>query len=117
MEPNNELAKHLTLFSDNQGMGYIFDNDYEILQYINPVTVTVGTETLNPGNFTTLDKYLLHEVKYLGIVEDNGMILYYGSSDGLHYYGLIFLLTKHRIFEMFSPRGGRDHNFKNGVWK
>jgi hypothetical protein len=33
------------------------------------------------------------------------------------YYGLIYRVTQTRIFEMFSPQGGRDHNFKNGKWK
>ena len=114
------LKDHYTLFSDNQGCGYIFDNETDIHQFIKPITIAVGTEMINPGDLTNLDNYLTRKVKYLGVVDGNGMIFYYGSDNNLfprYYYGLIFIITKHRIFEMYSPKGGRDQNFINGKWK
>ena len=117
---NPKLEDHATLFSHGQGMGYIFENETEINQYIQPITITVGTEILNPGDMTDLDNYLTKKCKYLGIVNGNGMILHYGTEKNLFpksYYGLIYRVTQTRIFEMFSPKGGTDHNFKNGKWK
>lgn len=115
------LEDHATLYSDKQGMGYIFDNEIDILQFINPVSIAVGTETLIPGCMTDLDQYLIKKVKYLGLVNNTGMIFFYGSTNNLfqnkYYYGLIYRVTQTRIFEMFSHTGGRDHNFINGKWK
>jgi len=117
---NTELEEHFSLFSNKQGSGYIFENDTDILKYTIPATVVVGTETINPGDMTALDNYLTGKVKYIGLVNERGMIFYYGKDNNLfpkYYYGLIFLMTSTRIFEMYGPNFGRDHNFINGKWK
>lgn len=120
MKVNIELEKHYSLFSNKQGSGYIFDNETDILKFIQPCTVAIGTEMINPGDMTNLDNYLTQKVKYLGMVNGNGMILHYGTDRNLFpksYYGLIWIMSKTRIFEMFSHRSGTDHNFVNGKWK
>ena len=116
-----KIVDHATLFSHGQGMGYIFDNDTDIKQFIFPTIIKVGTQLLVPNCFTDLDGYLTKKVEYLGT---NGvskeMIFYYGSDNSLFpkfYYGSIFQITETRIFEMFSNKGGRDQNFINGKWK
>ena len=120
MKVNIELENHYSLFANKQGSGYIFDNETDILNFIHPCTVTLGTEMINPGDLTSLDNYLLKKVKYLGMVNGNGMILYYGADKNLfpkHYYGLIWIISKTRIFEMYSAQAGTDHIFVNGKWK
>lgn len=121
MKKQINISDHATLFSNRQGMGYVFDNETDINQFINKINITVGTETLTPGCMTDLDNYLIKKVMYLGTVDNNGMIFFYGTTNHLFenksYYGLIYRVTETRIFEMFSPIGGRDHNFINGIWK
>lgn len=120
MKVNIELENHYSLFANKQGSGYIFDNETDILKFIHPCTITLGTETINPGDLTSLDNYLIKKVKYLGTVNGNGMILYYGADSNLfpkYYYGLIWIISKTRIFEMYSAQAGTDHIFVNGKWK
>jgi len=116
-----KLDDYKTIFSHGQGMGYIFDNETDINQFINPITITVGTETLTPGCMTDLDNYLIKKVQYLGTVNYNEMIFLYGTTNSLFesktYYGSILIVSETRIFEMFSFKGGTDHNFVNGKWK
>lgn len=116
-----KLEDHATIFSHCQGMGYVFDNETDINQFISPISITVGTETLTPGCMTDLDNYLIKKVQYLGLVDNTGMVFFYGTTNSLFesksYYGLIYRVTETRIFEMFSFKGGTDHNFINGKWK
>ncbi len=118
---NPNLESHYSLFSNGQGSGYIFEDETEINQYIQPISICIGSKTINPGDMTDLDNYLTQKVKYLGVVNDRGMIFYYGKDQismfPRFYYGLIWYISSTRIFEMYSERGGRDHNFKNGKWK
>lgn len=116
------LDDYYTVYSDSQGMGYIIDDGTDINDFIIPEPVTIAGETIKPGDFTTLQGYLIRPVKYIGLHCENRkqMIFHYGTSNDLfplEYYGVIAIITENRIFEMFSNIGGRDHIFINGTWK
>jgi hypothetical protein len=109
------------VFSNAQGMGYIFDSPDKMEALINPVPVTLNNKVINHGDFTTLDDYLIRPIKYIGMISEQEMVFFIGSVQNLfetkYYYQAIMKVDENRIFEMFSPTAGRDHLFVAGKWK
>ncbi len=119
----DQLDNYYTVYSNKQGSGYILPDDVDIHDFILKEPVIIAGETINPETFTTLNNYLIKPVIYVGLHNMNRaeMIFYYGTSENnlfrIKYYGSIHRIGENRIFEMFSPNGGRDHIFINGNWK
>jgi hypothetical protein len=110
-----------TIFSNNQGSGYIhFDPDVIKSELkINPVSIC--HKTINPGDFTDLFGHFCRQLEYLGMFGENEMIFRICEITDLfrtsYVYQAGFRIDEDRIFEMFSPGSGRDFLFKNGKWK
>lgn len=114
-----------TVFSHNQGSGYIHTDRAEIEKYVNPVPVLVVDETIQPNTETTLVGFFSRPLLYLGLAGDNEMIFYLGDSgdpedlfaEKKYYYGSTHLIHRHRLFEMYTYISGRDYNWIDGRWK
>jgi hypothetical protein len=110
-----------TLFSLDQGAGYIHTSREEILKEKRPVDVTVNGEIINPGDKTNLSGHFALQMEYCGLLGENEMIFFIGTMNDLfetkYYYQSVHLISDTRIFEMFNTLGGRDFNFINGKWK
>lgn len=117
-----------SIFSNNQGCGYILSSAEELKTFeakVERKAFQVGGSWLEPDQETTLDGHLSRPVRYLGAIskENNPieLIFFLGSTKSLfeekHYFQCIFLVSSSRIFELFSPTAGRDFNFIKGIWK
>jgi hypothetical protein len=117
------VTMEYTVYSNNQGCGYISNNGTDIIDFVSQVDVTINNKMIKPGELTDLDGYFLHPIKYMGIKKESDsieMIFEMGHVTDLfgsmYYYQLVFKIDENRIFEMFSWQAGRDHFFKNGKW-
>jgi hypothetical protein len=126
-----------TLFSKNQGCGYISKDYY----FVNDVTIkhetpiVLGRQELIPGNSFDLDGFFSRPLLYLGkhvsaTANQKGqyeiplkeklsdeLIFYIGEDDGNHYFQAVFKITDTRFFMLYGKGSGRDYNFKNNKWK
>lgn len=110
-------------FSGAQGSGYIEDSPDALA--VNKVPFCVVKHKIEPGQLTDLVGFFCRPLKYLGIFGEvkrigSQLIFYMGSDEGLfqrHYFQAVFLISRTRIYEHFSPKKGRDFNFVGGVWK
>lgn len=117
----NTLLQYEVIYNHQVGMGYILPPTVDILEHLQAVPVTVGSETIEPNTFTTLSGYFnILPALYVGMRE-NEMIFYLGNQEDLFehkkYYLALVKLTENRIFSMFAKGSGRDFNFVNNKWK
>jgi hypothetical protein len=118
---HSQEMEGFTIFSNNQGCGYIhFDRDI-IKSELKVIPISVCHKTLYPSDFTDLLGHFCRELEYLGMLGENEMIFRIGEIADLfrtsYLYQAVFRIDEERIFEMFSPGAGRDFLFKNGKWK
>lgn len=108
-------------FSYGQGCGYIEPVPDNIERAIRRVPVTLAGATIQPGEQTTLQNHFCRPLQYLGMKDTNEMVFFIGQDadlfEGRYYYQSVFKIQEDRIFEMFSPKAGRDFYFVKGEWK
>lgn len=107
------------LFSKNMGEGLILNNNQK--PPVKNESPTVGDEILIPGTYTSLSGYFAHSLKFCGVMNKNCLVFFIGETEDLFeskkYYQVIHLITKTRLFSMFTYAAGRDFNFVKGKWK
>lgn len=115
-----------TIFSDNQGAGYIHEDPNEINTELVTESVSINGKKIVPGDYTTLNGHFSRPVIYIGYLLDGlqssvEMIFKIGTGNNLfatkHYYQSIYRISDTRIFEMYSHISGRDFIFKGGKWR
>ena len=107
------------------GIFKISDSFNEVTDILCKTEVEVGRSILKVGEETDLDGYYnIAKPIYAGYIDHNDskiLYFYFGVEPNIfgekHYFQLINLITKNRIYITFSHSGGRDFNFINGKWK
>jgi len=107
------------LYSNSMGEGIILKNDDPLL--VRKENRVVNNETLIPGQLTSMSNYFRHPIEFCGVISKNTLVFFIGYTQDLFkkksYYQIVHLITEKRLFSMYSPGAGRDHNFINGKWK
>lgn len=108
------------------GVGHFVISDIysDVVGSLLKENVKVGRTTLKAGEETDLDGYYnIAKPIYAGYKKNNNskeLYFYYGIESDMfreqHYFQIINLISKERIFITFSNTGGRDFNFINGKW-
>lgn len=85
-------------------------------------TIRLGNVCLVPELMTDLDGFYKRPLKYAGH-KGKELYFYIGDDDAdlfkpiRSYYEVLHYLSEIRFFKLYSSKGGRDYNFKNGKWK
>lgn len=115
------MEEGFTIFSRQQGCGYIYHDYQKMTDQIVPIPVEIAGETLHPDTDTTLLDFFSRPVLFLGVKDGNEAIFHIGSEKDLfqekHYFEVVFIITPTRIFQLYAPGSGRDFNFINQKWK
>lgn len=84
--------------------------------------IRLGDVELAAETMTNLNGFYNRPIKYVGR-KDKKLYFYIGDDDSdlfkeaKSYYEIIRHLTEKRFFKLYTHKGGRDYNFKNGRWK
>ena len=81
-------------------------------------------ESLNPeskGIKTSLKGFFNRELEIVGKEKDGSTVFFIGTTEDLFgktfYYEPVLILDENRIFIVYKPGSGRDHNYINNKWK
>ena len=106
------------------GLFEVSDTTEEVTDNLCEIDVEIGRSILKVGEETDLDGYYnIAKPIYAGYKKNNNskeLYFYYGIESDMfreqHYFQIINLISKERIFITFSNTGGRDFNFIDGKW-
>lgn len=80
-------------------------------------------ESLNPegkGTKTDLKGFFNRELEIVGKEKGGETVFFIGTTEDLfgktYYYEPVLILDENRIFIVYKPGSGRDHNYINGEW-
>ena len=108
-----------TLFSANEGAGYISDNP-EIDERFKLQEVIFEFGTILPGYENNLGGFFIKPLKYIGR-DKKELLFFIGTDNSLSgtkfYYLSINYITPTRFYIQYAPISGRDYNYKNKQWK
>ena len=87
------------------------ENNESFLQSLNPE---------NKGIKTDLKGFFNRELEIAGKEKDGSTVFFRGTTEDLFgktfYYEPVLILDENRIFIVYKPGSGRDHNYINGKW-
>jgi len=112
--------REFTVFKDNQGQGYICNNEKEIFENLQLKNITLANEELKIGKLTTLNGFFCRKLYYMGYyIKDDvpEMIFEIGKDKDKYYYQSIYKISETRILSSYTHNRLRDWNFKNSQWK
>ena len=74
----------------------------------------------NRGQKTDLKGFFNRELEIAGKEKDGSTVFFIGTTEDLFgttfYYEPVLILDENRIFIVYKPGSGRDHNYINGKW-
>lgn len=108
------------IFSDRQGSGYTCTNDQEINSIAQKLSIQVNSQTINPGEQTTLNGFFCRPLEYIGRNETEAIFCMGNTEDLFNqvwYYQSVYIIADKRIYLIYGPNFGRDYNLINGRWK
>lgn len=72
------------------------------------------------GEKTDLKGFFNRELEIAGKEADGSTVFFIGTTEDLfgktYYYEPVLILDENRIFIVYKPGCGRDHNYINGKW-
>ena len=108
------MALYETDYSASDGIYYKVseENNERFLQFLNPE---------NKGTKTDLKGFFNRELEIVGKEKDGSTVFFVGTTEDLFgktfYYEPVLILDENRIFIVYKPGSGRDHNYINNKWK
>ena len=88
------------------------ENNESFLHSLNPE---------NKGTKTDLKGFFNRELEIVGKEKDGSTVFFIGTTQDLFgrtfYYEPVLILDENRIFIVYKPGSGRDHNYINNKWK
>jgi hypothetical protein len=118
------------VFFNGIGAGIVAYSD--CTDFIEPVSIDLINETLEPGTKSAMTNIFKHPIEYKGILKHEldtlktgGKILifYVGCEKNLfeekHYFEAWHYIDKDVLFKKYNEKSGRDFRFnkKLGIWK
>lgn len=107
------MAVYETDYSASDGIYYKVseENNERFLQSLIPD---------NRGQKTDLKGFFNRELEIVGKEKDGSTVFFIGTTEDLFgktfYYEPVLILDENRIFIVYNPGSGRDHNYINGKW-
>jgi len=108
-----------TLYSSNQGAGYIAEDD-TVDDRFKPTEAVFEFGVLKPGDKTDLGGFFAKEFTYVGR-DGNELLFFLGEVVNMlshkYYYQSIEWISSTRFFMQYSRNAGRDYNWVKGNFK
>ena len=108
------MALYETDYSASDGIYYKVseENNERFLQSLNPESKGIKTD---------LKGFFNRELEIVGKEKDGSTVFFIGTTEDLFgktfYYEPVLILDENRIFIVYKPGSGRDHNYINNKWK
>lgn len=111
------------IYSNQGGCGLILEGDEKESDFINPASVMLHGQELNPDDLTDLDGMFTKPIRYAGILKDSEftvMCFHTGDDENLFefkkYYYTFYWIEENRIANCYSFGSVRDFFWRQNHW-